>query len=218
MNNSKRYYGVLIFVVAVILMIAGVLGFIIPKFNELKTTEATIISKEEELSNYKKDLAIVQDKIRRIQNSISTSQKKIYSPIEAELGNETLFFTLYNDVIEMLHSNSIKIKSIDYNYNPEADKFVQFGKDVYFVCDINMEIVSNYINLGKLIQDLYQYPYYVKINELDVRPYVNDKKILLSRLSLRMYAHTAPQDETRNLLNFDGQDTTETEETAPVQQ
>ena len=59
-----------------------------------------------------------------------------------------------------------------------------------------MELVSNYVNLGKLIQDLYQYPYYIKINELEVKPYEKDKKILISNLSLRLYAHTEPDSET----------------------
>ena len=98
-------------------------------------------------------------------------KKKIYSPVESDLGNDTLFFTLYNDLIEMIHANSVKIKSIDYSYNPASDKFVEFGKDVYFVCDVDMELVSNYVNLGKLIQDIYQYPYYIKINEMDIKPY-----------------------------------------------
>ena len=100
-------------------------------------------------------------KIKKIKDSIITSQKKIYSPLQADLGNETLFFTLYNDIVEMLHSNSIKIKSISYVYNPETDAFVKFGKDIYFVCDVNMELVSNYVNLGKLIQDIYQYQLYL---------------------------------------------------------
>ena len=94
----------------------------------------------------------------------------------------------------MIHSNSIKIKAIDYTYNPKNDEFVKFGKDIYFVCDINLELVSNYVNLGKLIQELYQYPYYIKISQLDVKPYEKDKKILLSNLSLRLYTHTEPQE------------------------
>ena len=95
----------------------------------------------------------------------------------------------------MLHANNVKIKSIDYTYNPSSDSFVQFGKDVYFVCDVNMQIVSNYVNLGKFIQDIYQYPYYIRINNIDVKPYQKDKKILISDISLRLYAHTSP-DET----------------------
>ena len=94
----------------------------------------------------------------------------------------------------MLHANTVKIKSINYTYNPADDEFVKFGKDIYFVCDVNMELASNYTNLGQLIQELYQYPYYIRINSLDIKPYAKDKKILITNLSLRLYAHTEPQE------------------------
>lgn len=194
MEKYKRYYGVIIFALAVAILFFGAYKLLYPKIGELKTLQSDVANKQEELNSLQGKLQIVQAKIKRIKSSIISSQKKIYSPIESDLGNDTLFFTLYNDIIEMIHANSVKIKSIDYTYNPETDTFVKFGKDVYFVCDVNMELVSNYVNLGKLIQDLYQYPYYIKINELDVKPYAKDKKILISTLSLRLYAHTAPDD------------------------
>lgn len=195
MDKSKRYYGVIAFCIIVIVLIVGAYSIITPMINTMKSQESTIAQKEADLSKKKSDLEVVKKKIKQIKDSITTSQKKIYSPVESDLGNDTLFFTLYSDVIEMVHANSVKIKAIDYIYNPEADSFVKFGKDIYFVCDVNMELVSNYVNLGKLIQDIYQYPYYIKINEIDVKPYDKDKKILLTSLSLRLYAHTAPEEE-----------------------
>lgn len=196
MDKYKRYYGVIVFCVAIILLIFGCVQLISPKVTELNDLKSSIEQKQGQVSELENKLNIVKQKIKKIKNSIISSQKKIYSPIESDLGNETLFFTLYNDVIEMVHSNSVKIKAIDYTYNPETDAFVKFGKDIYFVCDVNMELVSNYVNLGKLIQDLYQYPYYIKINEIEVKPYQKDKKILITNLSLRMYAHTEPDDTT----------------------
>ena len=196
MEKYKKYYGVIIFCVALVALIALVVYIISPKVTELNSKKNEETQKQEQVNELQGKLDIVKAKIKKIKNSITSSQKKIYSPIENDLGNETLFFTLYNDVIEMIHANSVKIKSIDYTYNPEADAFVKFGKDVYFVCDVNMELVSNYVNLGKLIQDLYQYPYYIKINEIEVKPYQKDKKILITNLSLRLYAHTEPDDTT----------------------
>ena len=196
MDKYKRYYGVIVFCIAIVLLILGFVQLISPKVTELNDLKASIEQKQGQVSELENKLNIVKQKIKKIKNSIISSQKKIYSPIESDLGNETLFFTLYNDVIEMVHSNSVKIKAIDYTYNPETDAFVKFGKDIYFVCDVNMELVSNYVNLGKLIQDLYQYPYYIKINEIEVKPYQKDKKILITNLSLRMYAHTEPDDTT----------------------
>ena len=191
MEKYKRYYGCVIFVVAVVILLYVTVSVITPSVQNLTNLRDEVANKRNELSNLNTKLNTVKNRIKRIKNSITTSQKKVYYPIESDLGNETLFFTLYNDIIEMLHSNSIKIKSIDYNYNPEDDAFVKFGKDVYFVCDIDMDLIANYASLGKLIQDIYQYPYYLRINSLDVRPYEKDKKILLIKMGLRMYSHTS---------------------------
>ena len=200
MEKYRRYYGVMAFVGAALLLIFVSYKMVVPKITELTTLTTTINSKQKEVSHLEQKLNIVKTKIKKIKDSITGSQKKIYYPVESDLGNDTLFFTLYNDVIEMVHANSVKIKSIDYASNPESDEFVRFGKDIYFVCDVNMEIVSNYINLGKLIQDIYQYPYYIRINSLSVKPYEKDKKILLSNLSLRLYAHTAPEEQNSSAL------------------
>lgn len=193
MDKYKRYYGAGIFLLVAFVFIYASYNLIMPKIEELNSTNAEIESKQQILDAKQRERTIVQNKIKKIQDSISGSQKKIYAPVDSDLGNDTLFFTLYNDVIEMVHANSIKLKSIDYKYNPKNDEFVKSGKD-YFVCDVNVELVSNYTNLGKLIQELYQYPYYIKINELLVKPYPKDKKVLISKLSLRLYAHTEPQE------------------------
>ncbi len=193
MDKYKKYYGVMIFAAALFALFLAVYLILGPRIAETSNLKSNIENQENQLSSLKSKITIVQNKIKKIKNSIVSSQKKIYSPIESDLGNDTLFFTLYNDVIEMLHSNSIKIKTIEYTYNPETDSFVKFGKDVYFVCDVEMEVVSNYVNLGKFIQDVYQYPYYIKINNIEVKPYAKDKKVLISNISLRLYAHTSPE-------------------------
>lgn len=193
MEKYKRYYGVMIF--GAIILVSTLIAYkmIAPNFIKINDLNSQLKKQEKLFEKKKKELQIVKNKIKKIQTSISSSQKKIFSPLESDLGNDSLFFTLYNDLIEMVHSNSVKIKSIKYEYNPVSDAFVEFGKQVYFVCDVDMELVSNYVNLGKLIQDIYQYPYYIKINDLVVKPYSKDKKILLSALSIRMYAHTEPK-------------------------
>lgn len=202
MDKTKKYYGVIIFCIVIVVLLFGAYKFIAPRVQKSFAVKQEVIAREGEVAVLKQKRDIVQGKIKRIKDSMISAQKKIYSPIESDLGDETLFFTLYNDVIEMLHANSVKIKAIDYKYNPETDNFVKSGKDVYFVCDVNMELVSNYVNLGKLIQDLYQYPYYIRINELEVKPYEKDKKILISNLSLRLYAHTVPEDtETKDVAS-----------------
>ncbi len=193
MDKYKKYYGIIMFVAGIIISVIVFVMIVTPKYNSWTALKIELSNVDQNLSAKKAAQLNIQKKLKRLKESVITSQKKIYTPIEDKLGNDTLFFTLYNDVVEMVHSNTIKIKSIDYQYNPEGDLFVEQGA-AYFVCDVNMEVVSNYTNLGKLIQDIYQYPYYIKINQIEVYPYPKDKRILLSKISLRLYAHTSPED------------------------
>ena len=193
-KKYKKYYGVAIFAVAVILLFVLVF-FLNNKMNEgAKKVQTEINTLQNTVNKYKSDSTKIDAILKDKEESAMSGQKKIFSPIEADLGNDTLFFTMYNDVIEMLHANSVKIKNISYKYNPEGDSFVGAGADKYFVCDVTMEVVSNYVNLGKFIEDVYKYPYYIRINKVNVKPYVRDKKILITDLGLRLYAHTTPQD------------------------
>ena len=193
MDKYKKYTGLIIFAGAIFaITFISIMLFIKPmaqSYLELKNQEEQI---SQTLATKRTAMNNIQKKLAQLKESILTSQKKIYSPVENNLGDDTLFFTLYSDLIEMVHSNSIKIDSIDYKYNPDGDEFVAQG-ETYFVCDVNLKLVSNYVNLGKLIQDIYQYPYYIKINNIDVYPYPKDKKILLTSMSVRLYAHTSPE-------------------------
>lgn len=192
MDRYKRFSGLIVFVIAVILMIFVAMSIIKPQYNDYNTNRDNVEQVQKTLEEKRLAKETIARKLKRLRESVMSSQKKIYSPVEENLENDTLFFTLYSDLIEMVHNNTIKIKSIDYEYNPKGDIFVAQNNSIYFVCDVNMEVVSNYVNLGKLIQDIYQYPYYIKINNIDVIPYPKDKKILLAKLSMRLYAHTSP--------------------------
>ena len=194
MDKYSRYHGIFIFVVIVFL--AGFFGYnsLTQALNNLNNVNSQIEQKEKEFNLKLEQKKVVERKLAQMKNQITTVQKKIYAPADYDLGNDTLFFTLYNDLIEMVHVNSIKIKSMEYMYNPENDAFVKFSKDAYFVCEVNMELVSNYTNLGKFIQNLVQYPYYLRIMSLEVKPYVKDKKILVSNVCVRLYAKTSPEE------------------------
>lgn len=194
MDKYKRYYGLIIFLITAFVFIYGGYSFVKPKIDELSSINSQLEQKNSTLQKKKNEKSIVENKIKKIRDSVAGSQKKLYAPTESDLGNDSLFFTLYNDMIEMIHSNAVKIKSINYTYNPVDDAFVKFGKDVYFVSDVNLELVSNYTNLGKLIENIYQYPYFMKIMQLDVKPYAKDKKVLVTNLTLRLYARTEAQE------------------------
>ena len=193
MDKYSRYYGVIIFVILVFVAVFFGYNTLSQAMNNLSYVNEQIEQKEKEYNLKLEQKRTVERKLAQIKSTSATLQKKIYAPVDSDLGNDTLFFTLYNDLIEMIHANSIKIKSMEYLYNPEEDAFVKFSREQYFVSEVNMELVSNYTNLGKFIQEVVQYPYYVRILKVEVKPYPKDKKILLTNISLRLYARTAPE-------------------------
>ena len=195
MEKYSRYYGVIAFLVVTFVLGYVTFNMISPKFEELTNVNTNIEKQEKILKAKQQEKVVVANKLKKFKDSAVNTQKKIYAPMDSDLGNDTLFFTLYNDVLEMIKANSIKIKSLDYVYNPEEDEFVKSGND-YFVCDINLKLVSNYTNLGKLIEQLYQYPYYIKFNNMEVKPYAKDKSILLTDMSIRLYAKTEPEEDS----------------------
>ena len=194
MDKYSRYYGVILFVAVVAIAGFLVYKFVTPQITSYNNAKQSVVDTTTRLENARGKVNTIKQKLKDLKDSSMNVQKKVFAPIEGELGNDndSLFFTLYNDVLDMLHSNSVKIKAIDYNYNPAGDMFVEHGKGQYFVCDINLELVSNYTNIGKLIQEIYQYPYYIKITSVEVTPYKKDKTILLTKLSLRLYSSTEP--------------------------
>ena len=193
MEKYSRYYGIIAFVVIVLLAVLCCYSSLTRAIDGMVSINTKLEQKEKERSLKIDQKKIVERKLAQILTTSRTIQKKVYAPVDTDLGNDTLFFTLYSDLIEMVHSNSVKIKSMEYLYNPESDAFVKFSKDQYFVSEVSMELVSNYTNLGKLIQDIVQYPYYIRILSVEIKPYERDKKILVANMRLRLYAHTAPE-------------------------
>ena len=49
-----------------------------------------------------------------------------------------------------------------------------------------MDLISNYENLGKFLESIYSYPYYIKMDNVEVTPYEKDKTILMSKISLNL--------------------------------
>lgn len=120
--------------------------------------------------------------------TLSGEAKKIYKPDEAGLDAESSFTIIFDDIIEMAKYNGIKIYSVQYVYNPPEDEFVKGAADKYNVCQLNMQVIADYLDLESFIKDLYKYPYLVNIDKVELSPYTKNKKILLTNLQIKLYS------------------------------
>lgn len=120
--------------------------------------------------------------------SLAGQPKNIYKPSEAGLDAEASFTVIFDDIIEMAKYNGIKIYSIQYNYNPAEDEVVKGAGTQYNVCQLDMQLISDYPDLESFLKELYKYPYLVNINKIELAPYQKNKKILLTNLQLKLYS------------------------------
>ena len=195
-EKYKKYYGIMLFAgVVLVTLLISVYFVFMPKSTEIQDLNSNLESSNLKLEKLKKDIEVINAKKARLKNNLNKAQKRVYAPEESDLGNDTLFFTVYKDLLEMLNLNSIRVKNIEYTYNPENDSFVKNGAGNYFVCQVDMDLISNYENLGKFLESIYSYPYYIKMDNVEVTPYEKDKTILMSKISLNLYSKTAPYSE-----------------------
>ena len=191
MENYQKYIPLLIAAGVIGAVAFGSYSTLTPLVEKKNSMEASYEKIQSDLKKAETSLININKKLQQMKTTSVETSKKIYYPTEADLDKESLFFTLYTDIIDVAKQNNIKIRSIDYNYYPKNDPFVtEGGRENYFVCDLDMKLVSNYKELRNFVEALFQYPYYVKFNNLSVQPYKTDKKILLSDFSIRLYAHT----------------------------
>lgn len=118
---------------------------------------------------------------------LSEVTKDIFKPDAFNSSIEDSSTVIFDDVIDMAKYNGIKIYSIGYVYNPKDDEFVTQASDKYNVCQLNLSLISDYLDLGSFLKDLYKYPYLINIGRLDTIPYPKNKKILMTNLQIKLY-------------------------------
>lgn len=118
----------------------------------------------------------------------SLQMKNIYKPGDAGLDAESSFTVVFDDIIDMAKYNGIKIYSIEYVYNPPDDEFVKGAADKYNVCQLNMAVVADYLDLEGFLKELYKYPYLINVSKLELAPYAKNKKIILSNIQIKLYS------------------------------
>ena len=191
MNQTQKLLPEIAAAVALGVLIWFAIGQINPLRADIDQLTADIQTKTSIRNANKAKLEKMKKDAEQAKHAAADVAKKIYYPTEADLGNESIYFTLFNDMLDLIKQNNIKVRTIAHEYNPKDDEFIsKGGKDKYFVCDLNMKLISNYRELRNFIETLYKYPFYLKFNNLSITPYKIDKRILESNFSIRLYAHT----------------------------
>lgn len=148
----------------------------------LKTQELTL--KQEKLENYKKKAAEEAKK----ESKSAASSKAFYKPAAQGLDTEAVIAGEFNEILELIRANQIKIRSMKSDYEPADDEFVKGAPSDYNVARLNLEMISNYVSFNNFMKELYKHEHFLDLESVEIVPYKKDKTILLINFKIKLYA------------------------------
>ena len=78
--------------------------------------------------------------------------------------------------------------SIKYEYDPKDDNFVKNVADKYNVAKLNVEMIGTYKDFEGFLKELYKHEHFLDISSVEIVPYQKDRKILIIKFQLKLYA------------------------------
>lgn len=151
---------------------------------KLSETETKLSAKRAELETVKRNK---EKKEAMAQEGIEI--KSFFRDIKSS-GNSTadILAGEIQEINDLVKFYGIKMYKVNYNYDPAEDVFFKEKKDVYSVCNMNMELFASYMKFQSFLKDLYKHEHFLDIKAIEVSPYKKDKSILNIKMDVSLYA------------------------------
>lgn len=180
------------FVIVLAVIVAGIyfvfsgISSAIGSTSELKAKQEELVSKQQKLEEIKK-----QKEIQKVQKKKqSNSGKIIYEVPGQQFSPEASFGIMFENILANMTNSGLRIRSIEYNYQPIEDKILQTNARGYNACELSFLVVSDYAQLQTFMKNIAKENYLTNVSELYMKPYDKDKSILITRFKIRLYTKT----------------------------
>lgn len=171
-----------------LLVLIFLLSKIIPMTQEISKLKKDYSDAVVTLSDKERTLADLKKKAEAEDKNSSNQLKEFYKPIEQGLDTEAVIANEFAEIFELLRANSVKTRSIQYEYEPQDDNFVKNAADKYHVAKLDSEMIATYKQFEGFLKELYKHEHFVDISSIEVVPYDKDKKILIIKFQMKLYA------------------------------
>lgn len=179
---------------AVAILVLGILvaGFIIgtqivPVVQSIMNLNETYASQTLVLAEKQKELQELELTVKK-QEDLSDIEKELFVPEEAGLNTEGVIAGEFSEILELIRANTIKMRSINYTYDPSDDTFVKGAPQKFNVAQLDMEMIASYKTFENFLKDLYKHEHFLDIAKVEVNPYEKDKSVLLINFTIKLYA------------------------------
>ena len=134
---------------------------------QVETQAGVLAEKQRKLDDARLQLKKQQDE--------STLEKEFFVPEEKGLPDDDMIAGEFEEILEIIRSNTIKMRSINFDMNPRGDVFVQGAPEKFNVAALKMEMIGTYKNFENFLKDLYKHEHFLEISKVQIEPYEKDK-------------------------------------------
>lgn len=184
MNNNQQ---VMCTAVLILVLVFG-LYILVPKINSAVELYKNVQSKTQSVEDLKQQIEQLKNKKAQYEKAERVSTKPVYKNELETTDQMSSFGVMFEDVIQSAKYNGLKLRSISYDTAPAGDVIKANMSDNYNVCTISMQLIGNYMQFRSYFQDIYNYPYLINLDKVDIVPYEKNKRILIADINVTLYS------------------------------
>ncbi len=192
MQEIEVYFRKFKSIILILLLTLIVFGFIVSRIvpvvmsiYKISTDYSTAV---ESLADKERTLKNLKEKTAKAEEESKNTVKPFFKPIEQGMDTESVIAGEFAEILTLIRENSIKTRSIKYEYDPKDDNFVKNVPDKYNVAKLDIEMVATYKDFERFLKELYKHEHFLDVSSFEIVPYQKDKKILIIKFQLKLYA------------------------------
>ncbi len=185
LSKLKVAVGILAF--AVLAAAAVIYMNIVPIVQNIMDMNEQYAAQTLVLAEKQKELQDLELTVKK-QEDLSDIEKQVFESKEPGLDAEGIIAGEFSEILQLIRANTIKMRSINYTYDPGDDAFVKGAPQKFNVAQLDMEMIANYKTFETFLRDLYKHEHFLDIAKVEVTPYEKNKSVLLINFSIKLYA------------------------------
>ena len=188
--NEKFFRNYKELIIVIVVLIAVIVLSYQPIANMIKKTKNTIDEHNGQILKVNDAKEQVSD-LEKAKNLLIDKQNKLKPVFEQKGSPEdsiASFGGMFEDIVDYIKINNLMLRSIEYSINPIDDQLYAQFPLLYNVCRVNLMAVGTYSQFEAFLNDIYVYPYFIDISQVEISPYLSDKKYLLANISITLYS------------------------------
>ena len=173
----------------ILIVLALIVGFqqIIQSAGKIKEASLQNRKEKEKVKEVNKKLADIESAKKKMLDK-QNKMKPVFDPKTSAEDSIASFGGMFEDIIDYVKMDGIKLRSVEYKINPSDDPIYGKFPTLYNVCKVKLFVIGTYTQLEGLLRDLTVYPYFINISEVNIVPYEKNKQYLLINLSVTLYS------------------------------